>query len=152
MMFISCSDPNYNEDYEQGYEKGYSVGYHEGYDEGYADGVEEMLEEVHLIPYDYLNVDEMVQNYLFDNGIYTITRVLEDIDSDDASKIMDILDEYYNPGIYGEYIGDASTKLIHYSKSECFYQIHREDMIFFMLSIEDILELGYWECPICFQN
>ena len=56
-------------------------------------------------------------------------------------------------GVYGTYIGESLNDLLHYSDSECFYQIRREDMVFFMLiSKEEILELGYYECPICFPN
>ena len=142
---VACSNPDYNDDYKQGYNDGYDDGYYEGYnDASYSN------ESI-----DYLTEHEywMYEN-MHDYGIITLSYVLENLEANDAKKIISILSDYlYNPDIYGDFVGEMPTYLLHATDSKCFQNINWDNMVLFDSNIPYVLSQNVYRlCPTCYPK
>ena len=144
-VLTSCSDPEYNQDYEQGYEKGYDI--------GYSDGYYEAVYSNDSVEHEYEHEYWMYEN-MYDYGLITLSSVLENLEADDAKKIVSILsDYYYDEGIYGEFVGEYSTFLLHDTGSSCFYNIEWDNIVLFDSNISYVLsKKNYKLCPACYPE
>lgn len=128
--------------YKLGYDEGYYVGYDEGYDVGYD---ENNLENT--------NINYLVYENIYDCGIVTLRSILEDVDIEDKEKIISILSDCYTKeGIYGDFIGDSSTRLLHATNGECFSNIDIENMVLFDGSLDYVLSNGYYSKCTCIKE
>ena len=143
---VACSDPNYNEDYERGYKKGVDTGYSEGFNDALSQDDSSV---------DYVTEHEywMFEN-MYDYGIITLSYILEDIEENDAKKIISILSNYYyDIGIYGDFVGEYPEYLLHATDGPCFQNIPWDNMVLFDSNIPYVLSKNVYQlCPICYQE
>lgn len=132
VMFISDSCES---DYDRGYNSGYSTGYSDGISEGddsYQSGYDEAMGEFESykeehVPVSFL-VDELLSEKRYD--------LIEDISATGL-----IANEY----LFGKYVGDTKTKLLHKSYCQDLESIPLSRYVLFMDNRSFALENGYKE-------
>lgn len=119
--FCGCSSYSYDDLLEAGgreYEKGYEDGYNEGYEQA---------------TYDYVLLIDVV-NDLLDNEEYEVIEGIRKYVTDS--------------GVFGDYVIDTSTNIIHDINSDCFSDIPYEHMNP-TSNLNLAIEKGCTACGLC---
>ena len=155
ILLTGCSGSN-NYGYDSGYDAGYHVGYNSGYSEAekiYYEELnsQEMNEYEDCIP--LTDIDYWIYENMYDYDILTVKCMLEDLEDTDKEKVISILSDYYsNEDIYGDFVGDNSTKLLHATAGECFNKIEKDNLVLFDGSIDYVLNRGYYQKCNCIDE
>lgn len=131
---------------DDAYDNGYSSGRDDGYDDGYNDALyggdfeSRFYEEVSERFYSDEFIQELVQDQI-NYDYVTLEDIRCDASFDDDFELLEALEKYYyRSAIYGEFVGDRSTMLLHSSDGECFDKIKKDNLDVFDSSISYILE------------
>lgn len=147
-LFLSgCSSSYYENAYNNGLSDGEDAGYEEGYEDGYKEGYSEGYCDAENKFNNYLN-----ENYIYENmqyyGIVTIKDALDEMTEEESKQIISIMSNYYDlEYLYGYFVGDYSTYLLHAVDGPCFEKISYENLVLFNGSLDYVLyNTEYKEC------
>ena len=135
IFFISmCCDDAYDDGYGSGHDDGYNDALYGG------DFESRFYEEVSERFYSDEFIQELVQDQI-NYDYVTLEDIRCDASFDDDFELLEALEKYYyRSAIYGEFVGDRSTMLLHSSDGECFDKIKKDNLDVFDSSISYILE------------
>lgn len=139
-----CGCTTSSETYEKGYVEGYDEAYEQGYEDGFNSGIEEALhgERFEEKFYEELGdrfYDDVIEEMIFENYL-TSFEIVDMALSNEDYQILEKLEEYFLPEcIYGDYVADLSTMMLHSTSSECFSKIDKKNLFIFFTNSDDFL-------------
>lgn len=98
-------------------------------------------------------VEYLIYENIYACGIVTLRSILEDVDIDDREKVISILSDHITKeGIYEDFIGDSSTKLLHATNGECFSDVNIKNMVLFDGLLDYILSKDIYSKCNCLEK
>ena len=143
-LFISgCSSSYYDNAYNSGLSDGKDAGYEIGYKDGYNEGCSDTESKFS---------NSITENYIYENldyyGIITIKDAMSEMSQEDRNQLVSLMSKYYDiESLYGYFVGDYSTLLLHSVDGHCFEKISYDNLVIFDGSLDYVLEnTDYKKC------